>query len=83
MVEVFQDSPCGFLNFITGENHIYAGINRIFYLNRQGAGVTVQILSFTFESIESVCILQVQCCNTSHIFSPYVYIIYGDSYAPV
>jgi hypothetical protein len=41
MIEVSQQIPRGLLNFVAGENHIDAGINRIFHLDRQYAGVSM------------------------------------------
>ena len=37
MVKIFEYIPSGFLNFITGENHVYTIINRILHLDGQYA----------------------------------------------
>ena len=57
MVEILQNIPSSFLNLIAGEYHVNASIYGIFYFNGQGAGMAVQILRFTFETIKTMCIL--------------------------
>jgi len=43
-----------------------AGLYRIFYPNGQNAGMSVEILGFSLESVKSVGVLQIQSCDTSH-----------------
>ena len=43
--------------------------------------MTVEVLCFTLESIESMCVLQVQCCNASHKCTPLH--LYLRVFAPV
>ena len=66
VVKVFQNRPGGLLNLIAGENHVDAGLDGIFHLDGQHAGVAVEILGFPFESIKPVSVLQIQCGNASH-----------------
>lgn len=66
MVKILEHFPSGLLNLVTRENHIYAGLYRIFYLNGQNAGMSVEILGFSLESVKSVGVLQIQSCDTSH-----------------
>ena len=72
MIKVFQDIPCCFLNFIAGKNHVDACIDRVLYFNGQNTGVAVQILCFSFKSVKPVCILQIQFCDASHSYSPFL-----------
>lgn len=66
VVKVFKDCPGGFLNFVTGEYHVDAGLDAVFDFERQNTGMAVEILRFSFEPVESVGILQVKRCDTSH-----------------
>ena len=67
MVEVLDDVPGGFLDLVAGENHVDAGIDGVFDFDGQSAGVSVQILGFAFEFVETVCILDVECGDGSHV----------------
>lgn len=69
MAEVFAKSevkvwecrnlPSGFLNLVAGEHHVDARLYRIFHFNGQNSSMTMQVLGFTLEPIESVCVLQI------------------------
>ena len=59
VVKVFQNVPCGFLNFIAGEHHVHAGIHAVLHFNGQNTRMAVQVLGFALEPIKAVCILQV------------------------
>ena len=59
MVKVLQHFPCGLLDFVTGKNHIDTGLHSVLDLDGQKTGMTMKVLCFTFESIETVCVLQV------------------------
>ena len=64
---ILEHIPSGFLDLIAGKNHVYPVIDRILHLNGQNSRVPVQILGLALKTIESVCVLQVQCGDTSHL----------------
>ena len=66
VVEILEHIPCHLLNLVAGINHVDTFVDRVFHLNGENAGMAVEILGLALESIESVCILQVECCDTSH-----------------
>ena len=43
-------------------------------LDGQNAGVPVQILGFSFKSVKTVGVLQIQCCNASHCMPSFNFI---------
>ena len=66
VVEVLQDMPGSFFDFVAWEDHVYSGIDGIFDFDGELSGVTVQILRFAFEVVEAVGILKVKMGNASH-----------------
>ena len=59
MVEILQNLPCRLLNFVAGEDHIHARFNSVLDFDGQNAGMSMQILGLSFETIKTVCVLQV------------------------
>lgn len=57
MVEITKYIPCRFLNFITGESHVDTMVDGFFYLDGEMAGMSVQVLCFAAETVETVGIL--------------------------
>ena len=66
VVEVLQHVPCGFLNLVAREYKVYALVYGVLHLNSQYTRVSMKILSLALKTIETVCILQIECCDTSH-----------------
>ena len=69
VVKVLQYVPCHFLDFVAGIHHVDARLNGVFHLKGEHAGVAVQVLGFALETIETVGVLEVECGDTSHVFS--------------
>ena len=66
MVKVLQQAPCHFLNLVAGINHVDSFVNTVLYLNREDTGMPVQVLCFPLKTVETVGILQIKCCDTTH-----------------
>ena len=66
MVEILQKAPCYFLDLVAWVNHVHSRINAVFNFDGKDSCVSVEVLSLALKTIESVCILQIKCCNTSH-----------------
>ena len=71
VVEVFEHGPGRLLDFIAGENHVDARIDRIFHLDREGARMPVQIARFALKTVEAVGVLDVECCLGTHGVCPF------------
>ena len=67
VVEVLDHVPCDFLNLVAWINHVHSRIDRILNLNGESAGMAVEILCLALESVESVCVLDVEMCDASHV----------------
>lgn len=66
VVKVFDDIPGRLLNLVAGEHHVHARLHAVLHLDGEHTRVAVQILSLALETIETVGILNVKCCDTSH-----------------
>ena len=55
-------------DFVAWENHIHSAVDGILHLNGKRSSVTMQVLGFSLEIVEPVCILNVKCCLRSHCF---------------
>ena len=74
MIKILQHLPCGLLDFVAGENHVYAGFDGILDLKRQNPGMSVKILGFSLEFLEPVCILQFDFRDASHSLPPFSFL---------
>ena len=70
VVEILQDIPCHFLNFVAWIYHVDAGVDCVLDFEGYSSCMPMQVLGLALESVESVGVLQVESCDTSHIFSP-------------
>ena len=59
MVKILQYLLCRLLNFVAGKNHIHARFDCVLDFNGQNAGMSMQILGLSLETIKPVCVLQV------------------------
>lgn len=66
VVEIPEHVPRYLLNLVAGVNHVHARLDAILHLDGQLSRVTVEILSLTLKTVETVRILQIECCDTSH-----------------
>ena len=66
MVEIPEHVPRYLLNLVAGVNHVHALVDCVLHFNGQHACVPMEILRFTLEAIEPMCILQFECRNTSY-----------------
>ena len=66
MVEILQDFPSGFLDLVAGEYHVDAGLDGVFHLDGENAGMAVEILGLALEAVKAMGVLQIQGCDTSH-----------------
>ena len=73
MVKILQHIPRYLPDLVAGLNHVYARIHAVLHLDGQNACVAVKILSLALEAIETVCILQVKCCDTSHVLISFTF----------
>ena len=69
MVEILQNLPGDFFDFIARVDHIHSGVDSVAYLDGQNSGVTVKVLCFALEVIKTMGVLQMQCGETPHFFS--------------
>ena len=60
VVEVPEDIPGGLLDLVAREDHIDPRIDRVLDLQRQPAGMTVQILRLALETVEPVGVLEIE-----------------------
>ena len=60
VVEVPEDVPGGLLDLVAREDHVDARIDRVLDLQRQPAGVSVQVLRLALEPVEPVGVLDVE-----------------------
>ena len=60
VIEVLENVPGRLLNLVTREDHIDAGIDGIFDLQSQSAGMPVQVLRFASEAVEAMGVLDVE-----------------------
>ena len=74
----FSTSHAVFWISLHGENHIDALVDRVLDLDRQHAGVAMQILCLPPKSIKPMRVLQFNRCNASHnTLPPYIYVFIG------
>ena len=66
MVKILQHIPGCLLNFVAGEHHVHALVDRPLHLYGENSGVSVKVLCLALEAVETVCILQIKLGNTSH-----------------
>ena len=67
MVEIADHIPSHFLNLVAWINHVYAPFDGVFHLDCQNTSMSVEVLSLTLETIETMCILNVKFRDTSLI----------------
>ena len=66
MVEIPEHVPRYLLNLVARVNHVHTRLDAILHLDGQLSRVAVEILSLSLKTVETVCILQIECCDTSH-----------------
>ena len=71
MVEVLDDVPRRLLDLVAREDHVDAGIDGVLDLNREAAGVSVQITRLALETVEAVRILDVELGDRFHCCFPF------------
>ena len=67
MVEVLENVPGNFLNLVARVNHVNTWIYAILNLDGEDTGMSVKILCFALESIETMGVLKVECGDASHM----------------
>ena len=72
VVKILEHVPGCLLDFVARKYHIDTRIDAVLDLDGKDSGVTVKILGFTLEAIETVCVLQIESCNASHIPNVFV-----------
>ena len=82
MVKVFQNLPGSLLDLVAGKDHVHTGLDGIFDFDGQDTCVAMQILGLSLEPVKSVRILQIQCCDASHIHNSFQFIFTGSFDAP-
>ena len=59
VVKVLEQAPSHLLDFVAGIDHVHAFVHGVFDFNGEDAGVTVKILCFALESVETVSVLEI------------------------
>lgn len=59
VVKIAEDIPGDLLDFVAGEGHVDARIDRFFHLDGEMTGMPMQVLCFAAKTVETVGILQI------------------------